>query len=352
MVVYYVVMLPQRALAIVMVGALLTSCGATAPQGGHRVESGAPMAESATMMVGADAISILGWGEATFTRLRTLLDSAHRSVNLEMYEFGRADLADSLIAGHDRGVAVTVIVDPSVTETAMTAVRLRAAGVDVVDYPVRARMIDHVKLLVVDGRTAVVGGINWGANSPRNHDFDAVLSGPVVANLDRVFVRDLVTAGRSQPVPDAVVDPAILVVTTGPGADIRPLALGLVDGAYHTIDLEQFVLTDTGVVRALINAHHRGVRVRVLVDPGQRPSDAPAANLRAGGIDVRVYGGGGKLHAKAAVADGRTVLFGSANWTTSGFQHNHEVDIEVVDSAAVARTFLDHMAADRSTSAP
>ncbi len=55
---------------------------------------------------------------------------------------------------HRRGVAVTVIADPSESATAATALTLRAAGIDVVDYPVRARMIDHVKLLVVDG----VGG--------------------------------------------------------------------------------------------------------------------------------------------------------------------------------------------------
>ena len=48
-------------------------------------------------------------------------------------------------------------------------------------------MIDHVKLLVVDATVAVVGGINWGAGSAANHDFDVEVRGPAVTNLARVF---------------------------------------------------------------------------------------------------------------------------------------------------------------------
>ena len=142
-------------------------------------------------------------------------------------------------------------------------------------------MIDHVKLLVVDAQVAVVGGINWGVNSPANHDYDAEVRGPVVRNLDRVFDRDLVTCGRAASVPDRVADPSIDVAATLPGAEIRPLALGLIDGAQHTLDLELFVLTDTGIVHALEAAALRGVAVRVLLDPSQPSSDPSYAALLA-----------------------------------------------------------------------
>jgi cardiolipin synthase len=144
----------------------------------------------------------------------------------------------------------------------------------------------------------------------------------------------------------------VIVASTLPDAGIHPLALELVDGARTTLDLELFVLTDAEVVRALEQARARGVRVRLLLDPDQRPSDASAAQLRAAGVEVRLYRGSGeKLHAKAAVADGRRVLFGSANWTAGGFERNHELDIELT-SAAVASTLLDAMRADWEQSAP
>ena len=282
-------------------------------------------------------MTLLRSGPATFARLESLINAARVSVHVEIYEFGQRGLADALIAAKSRGVAVTVIDDPSELSSVATAALLRTAGIDVVDYPVRKMMIDHVKLLVVDAAVAVVGGINWGVNSPANHDYDAEVRGPVVHNLDRVFARDLVTCGRTVRVPDRVADASIDVAATLPGAEIRPLAIGLIDAAQHTLDLELFVLTDTGVVHALEAAALRGVAVRVLLDPSQPSSDPSYAALLSDGIQVRWYRSRGELlHAKAIVADATSVLFGSANWSGGGFARNHELDIELISAPVVA----------------
>jgi cardiolipin synthase A/B len=331
----------------------LAACGPVATAGGAAVGPSAPLLSPApAVQLGADSVTLLRSGEATFTAIRALIDAARVSVHIEVYEFGRADLAGSVIAAHDRGVDVTVIDDPSEMQSAATMERLRAASVDVEDYPIRRLMIDHVKLLVVDGASAVVGGINWGVKSAANHDYDALVRGPVVTNLDRVFARDLVTCGVSGAVPGPVRDPYVLVASTLPGTEIRPLALELINGARRTLDLELFVITDTGVVRALEAAHARGVAVQVLLDPSQRPSDPPFAALRAAGVDVRWYRSRGELlHAKALVADERRVLFGSANWSGGGFARNHELDIELVDAPSVAAQMLAQMSADWHASA-
>jgi len=301
--------------------------------------------------LGVDQVTLLRSGPATFARLRSLIDGARLSVRVEMYEFGQHPLAAALVHAHQRGVAVTVIEDPSELTSVATGWILRSQGIDVVDYPIRAQMIDHVKLLVVDARVAVVGGINWGVNSPANHDYDAEVRGPVVHNLERVFFRDLVTCGRGVAIPDVSVDSSIIVAATLPGAEIRPLALGLIDGALHSLDLELFVLTDTGIVHALEAAALRGVEVRVLLDPSQPPSDPSYAALRADGIDVRWYRSHGELlHAKAIVADRTSVLFGSANWSGGGFARNHELDIELPAAPAVAAEMLAQMNLDWAAS--
>ena len=212
-------------------------------------------------------------------------------------------------------------------------------------------MIDHVKLLVVDGVIAVVGGINWGVNAPANHDYDALIRGPAAHNLARVFARDLVTCGRSVAVPGPILDPAIDVATTLPDTGIRPLALAVIDGARATVDLELCVLTDTGIVHALEAAHARGVRVRVLLDPSQASSDPSFQALLAAGIEIRRYRSHGELlHAKAIVADARQVLFGSANWSGGGFARNHELDIELPDAPSVAAAMLAQMRLDWAAS--
>jgi cardiolipin synthase len=305
-----------------------------------------------SVRVGADEITLLRSGPSTFAALRSLIDGARVSVHVEVYEFGKHDLIQAVEAAHQRGVAVSVIDDPSEINSAATAIQLRSQGVDVVDYPVRRLMIDHVKLLVVDGAVAVVGGINWGVRSPANHDYDAEVRGPVVTNLDRVFLRDLVTCGRSATVPPPVLDAAIIVAATLPATEIRPLALDVINRAQASLDLELFVLTDTGIVRALEAAHARGVALHILLDPSQPSSDPSIQALRSAGVDVRLYRTRGELlHAKVVVADATRVLFGSANWSGGGFARNHELDIEIVGSPAVAQAMLAQMRLNWNASA-
>jgi len=332
------------ALAAIAAGGLVIGCAQIRASAVHTPPPAPLLGPAPSVMLGTDQVALLRSGPATFARLDSLIDAARVSIHVEIYEFGRRDLATALIAARARGVAVTVIDDPSELTSVATAAQLRTASVDVVDYPVRKEMIDHVKLLVVDAAVAVVGGINWGAGSAANHDYDAEVRGPVVRNLDRVFDRDLATCGRSASVLD--------VAATLPGAEIRPLALGLIDGARHALDLELFVLTDTGVVHALEAAALRGVSVRVLLDPSQPSSDPSYAALRSAGIQVRWYRSRGELlHAKAIVADSTSVLFGSANWSGGGFARNHELDIELIAAPAVAGQMLAQMNLDWAASA-
>ncbi len=166
-----------------------------------------------------------------------------------------------------------------------------------------------------------------------------------------MFSRDLVTCGRQQVVPPPQIDPAVLVGVTLPGSEILPMVLAVIAGAQHSLDVAMYTLTDSAVVAAMEAALARGVAVRVLLDPSERPSDLSAASLRAHGVAVRLYAGSGeKLHAKAATADGRSVILGSANWTVSGFEHNHELDVSLPDSAAVAAAVEDQFARDWAAS--
>ena len=345
----------MRGAGLFLIALLVVGCGSlgTASGSGPRGVARAPLlAPAAPVADGADVVTVLRSGEPTFTELRRLIERARSSVEVEVYEFGRADLAAALVAAHGRGLTVTVIADPSEQATESTAQALRSSGVDVVDYPVRARMIDHVKLLVVDGAVAVVGGINWGSGSAANHDFDVEVRGPAADNLSRVFTRDLVTCGRFDVVPPARPDPAVLVGATLPGAEILPMVLGAIAGARRTLDVAMYTLTDADVVGAMEAALARGVSVRVLLDPGERPSDPSAASLRAHGVAVRLYHSSGeKLHAKTAIVDGLTVVLGSANWTVSGFQHNHELDVALPSDAAVAASFEQQYAGDWGASA-
>lgn len=264
-----------------------------------------------------------------FQDVSRLLDSARTRVWVEMYEFGRADLAERLVALRRRGLDVRVVTDPSVDVSRVTAAKLSVAGVLVRYYPIddSVHQIDHVKLLIADG-AALVGGMNWGATSWRNHDYALDVSGAGdVARLAAIFTQDWALAGHSPaPIPGSSAGP---IYQTSPGQEIRARLLALADSARRDISVEVFVLSDPDVVAALGAARLRGVRVRILLDPNQDSNQASCTALRLGGIEVAWFpvAPGQKLHAKAGLFDG-TLFLGSANWSVSGLSTNHELDIE------------------------
>ena len=307
----------------------------------------------APIVSGADQLVPLPDGPSAFSAIVRELRQARHSIDLELYEFQRSDLAALLLDAHDRGVAVTAIKDPSERSSRPVWAELEQGGIRVVAFPLERLTIDHVKLLIVDGIEAIVGGINWGTHSPLNHDFDVLLLGPVVDNLERVFRQDLALAGEAAVLPPPTADRQVQVLVTHPGEGIRAAALAAIGAAQHSIDIEMFVLSDRLVLDALGSASRRGVRVRAILDPTQPQNVAAMAELQTSGASMRLYvqGGDELLHAKLGIFDRQTVLFGSCNWSRSGFTRNHELNLLVRD-ATLARVFLSRLEQDWSMSGP
>jgi cardiolipin synthase A/B len=277
------------------------------------------------------------WQDASIlSMIGERIASAQSRVLVEVYELGRAGLIVALGSRRAAGVEVRVITDPTVAASRRSADSLDRLGVAERAYPVDdgRHQIDHVKLLIADG-DAVVGGMNWGAHSDRNHDYVLETSLPAeVARLVRIFEQDWALAG-GRPAPLAAFTGEI--AQTAPGAEIRAMLESALSGARHQVLAEIFTLTDPEVIEGLAAAHRRGVTVRVLLDPNQPYNRRGYDVLRSSGVEVRWYPipRGALLHAKIGLFDGLLML-GSANWTWSGLEVNHELDIETQDPQAVA----------------
>ncbi len=276
------------------------------------------------------------WQDASIFRLLGgMIEHARRRVLVEVYEIGRPDLIQQMSSARRRAVDVRVITDPTVAASRTSASRLGALGVPERLYPIddRAHQIDHVKLLVADDEAAV-GGMNWGVHSDRNHDYvlETRVAGEVT-RLVQIFEQDWSLAGgRPAPLPPA----STAVAQTAPSEEIRRMLESALQAAQHQALAEVYTLTDPDVLSDLASAYRRGVDVRILLDPNQPYNRHAFDVLNAAGVPVRWYPipGGALLHAKIALCDGVLVL-GSANWTYSGLDVNHELDIETADPGAV-----------------
>ena len=155
--------------------------------------------------IGGNAITLLRSGAEYFPAVADAVSRAQRSVYIETYIF--ADdasgewVADALIAAAGRGVDVRVVIDGFGTKPYFTHAlrrRLQSGGVLVVLYRQevfktawrreRLRRL-HRKLVVIDGESAFVGGINMiddmhtPGQTPPRVDFAIHVSGPIMESI-------------------------------------------------------------------------------------------------------------------------------------------------------------------------
>lgn len=110
--------------------------------------------------------------------------------------------------------------------------------------------------------------------------------------------------------------------------------------ARQAINVTVFYLTNKDVATALLEARHRGVRVRVILDAtAARNEYTKHELLRSAGVQVKVEHWGGKMHAKAASVDGRHLILGSMNWTSAGDLRNDENTLILRDVPALTGTY-------------
>jgi phosphatidylserine/phosphatidylglycerophosphate/cardiolipin synthase-like enzyme len=126
-----------------------------------------------------------------------------------------------------------------------------------------------------------------------------------------------------------------------PGTDCVHRVISLFEHAQHAADVCVFTITDDRIANAIIEAHQRGLSIRVVTDTMKafdEGSDIP--RLREAGIEVREDHSDHHMHHKFALFDRRLLLTGSFNWTRSATVYNQE-NIVVTSEPRLVRAFRD-----------
>ena len=115
--------------------------------------------------------------------------------------------------------------------------------------------------------------------------------------------------------------------------------------AHRTADLCVFTITDDRISRAVLDAHQRGVKVRVISDDEkQHDAGSDIAKFLDAGIPVKlddIHGPAapgltGHMHHKFAVFDSSRLLAGSYNWTRGAAESNYEDLIDCTEPKLIA----------------
>ena len=324
------------------------ACGSTAPHAGARLPASGPSPTATPTASSTPAFAVhrakprraaslrlLTEPEAGIGPLYQLIKGARASIDLTMYELADPAAEADLAAAAARGVNVRVILDQHLERDANAAAYrfLSARGVHV--RWGEADVTFHQKTLTVDDRASVIMTGNLDAEDyAGTRDFAVVDTDR--ADVDAIIATfDADFAGRAITPPDGT--DLVWSPTNAQGS-----VLSVINGATHTLAVEDEEMDDPAVTSALSAAARRGVRVTITMtaDPEW---DQAFTELARAGVHIRLYPDDSSalyIHAKVIVADagrpGARALVGSQNFSVASLGYNRELGVLTRDRAVVA----------------
>ena len=341
-----------------------------------------------TPLTSGNATELLRDGDGTFAAVFEAITQARHHINLEYYtledvEYSGGKLSELLLEKRKAGVAVNIIYDSYGSSNTPGAFfdKLESAGVNLLAFrpvnPLEAvaegyspNDRNHRKIMIVDGKVAIVGGVNLATyyqsktpgdgsgssaaekeqapqqDEPDWRDLSVRIEGPAVAQLQGLFLGHWRSEGGPPldqstfyPKPKAAGDQIIRIIGSSPEQDFSRYYVTLIS-AIRSAEQRIWLTTAYFVPtfeekRALIAAAERGVDVRLMLPAVSDASQAVAVarshygDLLEAGVKIfeveHVI-----LHSKAVTIDGVWSAVGSSNFDHRSVLFNDEVEAIVL----------------------
>ncbi|WP_044481095.1 cardiolipin synthase [Paenibacillus antibioticophila] len=322
---------------------------------------------------------VLTNGEETFSTLLKELKKARHHIHMEYYiyradEIGR-EIQKTLIERAKAGVEVRFMYDAvgSLGLPKSFINELRAAGVKVGVYgevrflalSSRVNYRNHRKIVVIDGNTGFIGGLNVGdeyLSRSKTYGFwrdtHILVKGEAVRSMQVIFLQDwqYVTGEKIMdleylsPQLEQGCSGAVQVIASGPDNEdkvLKSVFFAMITTAKKSIWLATpYFIPDDDILTALRVAALSGIDVRILfpAKPDKRlpflASHSYFPALLEAGVKIYEYEKG-FLHSKLLIADGEVATVGTANMDMRSFHLNFEVNLLLVQTDSVRKVVRD-----------
>ncbi|MDD6518346.1 MAG: cardiolipin synthase [Prevotella sp.] len=320
-------------------------------------------------------VDIYTSGYQFFPALLQAISRARHHIHIDIYIFDNDALgrliADTLIDKSRQGVEIRIIYDDVACWKVKNAFfeRMRDAGIDIhpfmpVKFPAftsKANYRNHRKLIIIDGREAFIGGMNFATRYVKGtgrqpwRDTMLHVTGGAVYGIQRAFLIDWYFVDRTllsdrlyyPPVNPAINNNCLAqVVTSGPITEWPDIMQGyvriLLEARRYVYMETPYFLPTEPVLFAMRTAALAGVDVRLMIP---RHSDSHIVEWASfsylleiieAGVKVYLYESGFN-HSKFLVSDDSISTCGSTNIDFRSFEHNFESSIFFYDEGMALR---------------
>jgi cardiolipin synthase A/B len=267
------------------------------------------------------------------------IKGARKSLRIKMFVFSDPELLKAVIAAHERGVKVWVMLNAArrsgKDDNKSARKALEKAGVMVADSNPEFG-VTHEKSMVVDDATAFVKSLNWATeNLTETRDYAIATThkkgvSEVLACFEADWHRKPFKPGLS----------AHMIWCPNDG---RERIAHFIDEAKHTLFVQNERYQDQVIIERLVRARERGVKIHVMARP---PHTLKKEKLIEGVGGLRIMDDVGikihklkhlKLHGKMLLRDGLRAIVGSINLAPGSFDDRRELAIEFGDDEIVER---------------
>lgn len=274
--------------------------------------------------------------------------AADKTLDACLFDLDLPEFAQEFLAAQRRGVNVRIILDKDNAEKAYAvAGALREMQeLGMLTLANNRSGLMHNKFMVADGERVWTGSYNLTRNGSRFNDNHVIVleSRELAENYTKEWeeIADKRHGKRfawPTPHPEVHIGANVLRNYFTPEDDVRGALVNLMNQATNELVILAYSFTDDSLTEAARAAIARNVRVIVVLDAGM--SSHPSArtdDLRAMGAGVRLSPGI-LLHHKVIVADRKTVVLGSANFSNAAFDRNDE-NVLIVQSPHFAQAML------------
>ena len=324
-------------------------------------------------------VELLENGEGYFPAVLDAIARARHEVLIETFilfedKVGH-ELQRALIEAARRGVQIDMTVDGwgSIDLSKPFLSALAEAGVRVHMFDPQPRVLGlrlhvfrrmHRKIVLVDGRTALVGGINFSADHLQDfgpeakQDYSVLVEGPLVPRIRRFMLKQLGRdaderlpgAGSTKRAGDAEVMFVARDNRHQRDAIERQYRAAIHAARHEVVIANAYFFPGYRLLRAMRRAVRRGVRVRLILQgqPDMKIVKHAARLLHpqliAAGVEIYEYCKR-PMHAKIALVDEAWSTVGSSNLDPLSLSLNFEANVMIRDRAfnADLRARLHHL---------
>lgn len=288
----------------------------------------------------------------------SLVNNAKNSIDIALYGWTTIpEVKQALDNALSRGLKIRIVYDtktkgenyyPDTKEFVKNFTLTRSDKIDGNSQLTNALM--HNKFAIVDGEKVFTGSMNFSETgfSGFNQNSIVIINSKSAAQIyknefEQMFsgkFHTLKTKTKNQNI--VLSDGTKITILFSPqDKGITNTVIHLVNSAKNEIYIPAFLITHKGLTNALLNAHKRGVTVRLIIDAtNTNTRNSTLTTLRSNGIPVKVENYAGKMHSKIIIIDKKYVITGSTNFSNSGENKNDE-NMIIIENQKIAKFYAD-----------